>query len=98
MSEGALHRGAGRHPQCLWLLYEDRRQAAWRFYADVGISRSSSWQGDPAMSANRPRRPGTPNDRLGLSYYPAPLPAGPWAIPLFWLTVMLLAVLLWWLS
>ncbi|HWE20622.1 MAG TPA: hypothetical protein VG758_26180 [Hyphomicrobiaceae bacterium] len=50
------------------------------------------------MSAHRPRQPGTPNDKLGLNYYPAPLPAGPWAIPLFWLAVMLLAALVWWLS
>jgi ClpP class serine protease len=34
-------RGA-TNAQCLWPLYEDQRQAAWRFYAGVNISRSSS--------------------------------------------------------
>jgi hypothetical protein len=50
------------------------------------------------MSANRTRQTGLPEEKVGLSYYPAPLPAGPWAIPLFWLAVLLLAALWWWLS
>ena len=31
-------------------------------------------------------------------YYPIPIAAGPWMIPLFWLAVLLLAALLWLLS
>ena len=50
------------------------------------------------MSASRPRQARLPDEKLGLYYYPAPLPAGPWAIPLFWLAVLLLAAFGWWLS
>jgi hypothetical protein len=50
------------------------------------------------MSEHRPRQTDVPGYKIGLYYYPAPLPAGPWAIPLFWLAVVLLAALTWWLS
>jgi hypothetical protein len=36
------------------------------------------------------------DDTVGRHYYPAPLPAGPWLIPLFWLVAVVLAALLWW--
>jgi hypothetical protein len=47
------------------------------------------------MSANRARQVGMPGSDSGLRYYPAPLPAGPWVIPLFWLVVLLVAALAW---
>lgn len=50
------------------------------------------------MSANRSRQTGVPDEKVGLSYYPAPLPAGPWSVPLFWLAVVLVAAVLWRLS
>jgi len=50
------------------------------------------------MSAHRSRQADLPDHKIGLSYYPAPLPAGPSVIPLFWLAVVLLAALMWWLS
>jgi len=49
------------------------------------------------MSSPRFRQSGMP-DRRGLRYYPASWPAGPWVVPLFWLTVLLLAGLWWSLS
>lgn len=47
------------------------------------------------MSAKGPRVSGAPRHDGGDRYYPAPLPAGPWVLPLFWLVVLLLAGLYW---
>jgi hypothetical protein len=87
------------HPATLSLL-ADTRHLPWAAGADAGEIRHD-WRRKHLSSRLRQKQVGREcreeEDLLraeGVLGYPASWPAGPWFVPLFWLTVVVLALLL----